>query len=54
MSASYIPTAKNSQVAGFYESLGFALEYEDERHSKHYKIDLSEMIITLSQNYKFT
>jgi FkbH-like protein len=54
VSASYIPTAKNSQVAGFYESLGFDLENEDEEQSKYYKIDLSKTVITLSLNYKFT
>ena len=53
-SACYIPTAKNSQTAGFYESAGFALVYEDEEQTKHYKIDLSKINITLSSNYKFT
>jgi FkbH-like protein len=54
VSANYIPTAKNSQVAGFYENVGFVLEYEDKKQIKHYRIDLSKIAITLSLNYKFT
>jgi FkbH-like protein len=53
-SASYIPTAKNSQVAEFYERVGFDLKCEDEEQTKYYKIDLSKISITLSSNYKFT
>ncbi|MDR0603813.1 MAG: hypothetical protein LBG80_05865, partial [Bacteroidales bacterium] len=51
--ASYIPASKNSQVAGFYEIIGFSLKYEDEKHIKYYEIDLSKTVITLSPNYKF-
>jgi hypothetical protein len=45
--------AKNLQVAEFYENAGFILEYEDEKESEYYKIDLSKTAITLSSNYKF-
>jgi FkbH-like protein len=54
VSASYIPTAKNGQVAEFYEQAGFTLEHRDETQTKYYKMTLSDMLITLSSNYKFT
>jgi FkbH-like protein len=54
VSATYIPTAKNAQVAEFYESVGFVLEHEDEKQIKYYRINLSKTVITLSPNYRFT
>jgi FkbH-like protein len=53
VSASYIPTVKNEQVAEFYERAGFTLEHEDETQTKYYKMTLSDRLITLSSNYKF-
>jgi FkbH-like protein len=52
ITASYIPTGKNSQVADFYEKIGFILENEDKKHVKYYWADLSKMIIEPSKNYK--
>jgi FkbH-like protein len=52
VTASYIPTAKNTQVSSFYEKIGFTLETEYEKHIKYYKMDLSKMTIELSENYK--
>jgi FkbH-like protein len=54
VSASYIPTAKNGQVAEFYEQVGFDLKYEDEQQTKYYKMALPNTLITLPLNYKFT
>jgi FkbH-like protein len=53
VSASYIPTTKNSQVAGFYKDVGFVIKNEDEKQVKHYRLNLSKETITLSPNYKF-
>jgi FkbH-like protein len=54
VSAGYIPTVKNAQVAKFYEDTGFVLEHEDEKQTKYYRINLLKTTIILSPNYRFT
>lgn len=47
--ASFIPTAKNSQVAGFFDSLGFSLVKEQDGNKK-YLFELSQPV-TVSPDY---
>lgn len=50
--ADYIPTAKNAQVADFYDRAGFELLSTDETGTKHYRKNLTE-ILPISDSYEF-
>lgn len=49
--ANYLKTAKNSQVAEFYDKMGFVLMYEA-NNEKRYNINLGNFIYTGSMTYK--
>lgn len=53
VTAKYIPTTKNSQVAEFFDQIGLALVNEENDHTKCYKIKLSDISIVLDSNYKY-
>ena len=50
LKASYLPTAKNAQVADFYDKCGFALVSEDEG-TKSYQIDLAKADLEIEKYY---
>ena len=50
LKASYQPTAKNSQVADFYDKCGFALVSENEG-AKSYQIDLAKADLEIEKYY---
>ena len=51
--ATYIPTAKNAQVADFYDKLGFTIESEQEG-TKHYILSLSKADLQKEDYYHIT
>jgi FkbH-like protein len=53
VTAFYVPTAKNMQVAEFYANMDFELEKEDKGGSKYYKTDFFKKEIILPDNYKY-
>jgi predicted enzyme involved in methoxymalonyl-ACP biosynthesis len=48
--ANYLPTAKNAQVADFYDKCGFALLSENEG-AKSYQIDLAKANLEIEKYY---
>ncbi len=52
ISATYIPSAKNSQVATFYDKCGFKQIEESEDGSKTYDLDLTHIEIKPEVDYK--
>ena len=48
--ATYLPTAKNAQVADFYDKCGFALISENEGE-KSYQIDLAKVDLEIEKYY---
>ncbi|MDR0789413.1 MAG: HAD-IIIC family phosphatase [Bacteroidales bacterium] len=50
--ATYIPTIKNTQVADFYDRVGFTCLHSEDA-IKNYIIDLRQQEIELSQNYRY-
>ena len=51
--ASYIPTAKNMQVSGFYERTDFVLDSQDKDGSKFYHLNMGAEI-KIPSYYKIT
>lgn len=51
VTATYVPSLKNGQVAGFYEKNGFAVLSEASDGSKHYMLDLSEADCSVEDYY---
>ena len=49
--ANYFPTAKNSQVADFYEKCGFTMFAQDNDGAKHYAANLSKIDLTIDDFY---
>lgn len=49
--ADYLPTAKNGQVADFYDRNGFALVEEEQDGAKHYAFTLKETPMPLNDKY---
>jgi FkbH-like protein len=52
LSATYIPTSKNAQVANFYDDLGFELSAASTEEQKEYSLDLSSFNYTQSKIFK--
>jgi len=50
----YIPTAKNIQVAEFYNKLGFKIEFIDENGVKTYSLNLRENTFEIKPYYTIT
>jgi FkbH-like protein len=50
LKATYLPTAKNVQVADFYDKCGFALDSENEG-AKSYQIDLAKADLEIEKYY---
>jgi predicted enzyme involved in methoxymalonyl-ACP biosynthesis len=50
LEATYLPTAKNAQVADFYDKCGFALVSENEG-AKSYQIDLAKADLEIEKYY---
>ena len=53
LTASYIPTAKNAQVADFYEKIGFSLMSE-KNGIKNYSLKLSNANLQIEDYYHIT
>ena len=54
LKADYIPTAKNSQVADFYEHCVFMCVSRDKDGAKHYVINLATVDFTIENYYNIT
>ena len=52
--AEYIPTAKNTQVADFYDRCGFTLTGQEQDGTKTYIINLSEVDLSVKPYYSIT
>ena len=50
LKATYLPTAKNAQVADFYDKCGFVLVSENEG-AKSYKLDLANADLEIEKYY---
>jgi len=50
----FIPTAKNTQVANFYERSGFQIVQQAETGEKHYLCRLKALDLTIEKYYKIT
>ena len=51
--ASYLPTAKNMQVSGFYEQVGFIWDNQDKDGGKYYHLEIG-LEIKIPSYYKIT
>ena len=51
VSSMFIPTAKNSQVADFYDKCGFTLLYHGENEEKAYSLDLASADLSIKSYY---
>lgn len=51
ITANYIPTLKNGQVASFYEKNGFVVRPDELDGTKHYMLDLSEADCSVEDYY---
>lgn len=49
--ADYQPTAKNAQVAEFYDKIGFELIGREDNGAKHYAIDLNKADLSIEDYY---
>lgn len=54
ISATYIKTLKNAQVADFYDKLGFEVEEDSTDENKKYNLNLSSFTYALSTIYKIS
>ncbi len=52
LKASYIPTAKNTQVKDFYENSGFSLVSHDEDDTKVYALNLNKYVAKTDDKYE--
>ena len=52
--ASYLPTAKNGQVADFYDKNGFRVEREDADGAKYYSLSLDRADLNIEDYYHIT